>query len=181
MSTLGRRCGLVTHMLKCELLRSGVAAIGLLISVALAAVDARQAQSDPVVVQQHIKDGERALAEGRYLEAQNAYETLRRLTPVSAEIHARLGLIYFQQGKFTEAIPPLREALRLKPDLPKVDALLAMSLSELGQYKEAMPGVKKAFSQSGDTILRRMAGLHLQRIYTGLGQDSDAVDVALRL
>jgi tetratricopeptide (TPR) repeat protein len=90
-------------------------------------------------------------------------------------------LIYFQQGKFGDAIAPLREALRLKPGLPKVDALLAMSLSELGRYEEALPAVTKAFSQAADPVLRRMAGLHLQRIYTGLGRDQEAVDVALRL
>ena len=56
-----------------------------------------------------------------------------------------------------------------------------MSLSEVGRYEEALPGVTKAFSQSADPVLRRMAGLHLQRIYTGLGRDRDAVDVALRL
>jgi len=161
-------------------LRAGVAPIGLLLLVGSTPVGARQ-PPDPAVLQQYVKNGERALAEGKYAEAQHAYENLRRLAPGSAEIQARLGLILFQQSKYTEAIPPLREALRLKPGLPKVDSLLAMSLSELGKYDEALPGVKKAFSQSADTILRRMAGLHLQRIYTGLKRDQDAVDVALQL
>jgi tetratricopeptide (TPR) repeat protein len=160
--------------------RAAAAPIGLALLVGAALLGAQQ-QANPSVVQQYVIDGERALADGRYADAEKAYETVRRLTPGIAEVHARLGLIYFQQGKFKEAIPPLREALRLKPALPKVDALLAMSLSELGRYDVALPGVKKAFSQSSDTILRRMAGLHLQRIYTGLGQDQDAVEVALRL
>jgi len=151
-----------------------------LLGLGVAPIGARQ-QPDPTVVQQYVKEGERALADGRYSEAQRAYEAVRQLTPGTPEIHARLGLIYFQQGKFAEAIPPLREALRLKPGLTKVDSLLAMSLSELGQYDEALPGVKSAFSQATDPVLRRMAGLHLQRIYTGLGRDQDAVDVALRL
>ena len=112
---------------------------------------------------------------------QKAYETLRQLSPATAEVHARLGLIYFQEGKFGDAVPALREAIRLKPGLPKVSALLGMSLSELGQYDEALPEVTKAFDQSSDTVLRRMAGLHLQRIYTGLGRDQDAVDVSLKL
>ena len=154
--------------------------IGRLLYAGVAPLGGQQSP-DPAVVQQHVKEGERALAAGRYADAQQAYEVLRRLTPATPEVHARLGLIYFQQGKFTDALPVLREALRLKPDLPKVDALLAMSLSELGKYDEAMPGVTKAFSQSSDTVLRRMAGLHLQRIYTGQGRDRDAVDVALRL
>jgi tetratricopeptide (TPR) repeat protein len=142
---------------------------------------AAQQPSDPAVLQQRAKEGERALSEGRYIDAQKAYESLRQLSPGTAEVHARLGLIYFQQGKFSEAIPPLREALKLKPGLPKVDALLGMSLSELGRYDEALPAVARAFSQNEDGVLRRMAGLHLQRIYAGLGRDQESVDVALRL
>jgi predicted Zn-dependent protease len=138
-------------------------------------------QPDPAVLKQHATEGERALAAGRYAEAEKAYETLRRLSPSTAEVHARLGLIYFQQGKFSEAIPPLREALRLKPGLPKIDTLLAMSLSELGQHTEALPALQKGFDQSVDPVLRRVAGLHLQRAYTALGRDSDAVQVALGL
>ena len=135
----------------------------------------------PAVLQQHAKEGERALAEGRYAEAEKAYETLRQLSPGTAEVHARLGFIYFQQAKFSDAIPSLREAIRLKPGLPNVDSLLAMSLSELGKYEEALPALERAFSQTADPVLQRMAGLHLQRTYTGVGRDRDAVDVALRL
>jgi tetratricopeptide (TPR) repeat protein len=163
-------------------MRRSLFAIGALtlLHAGMGRVDAHQ-QPDPSVLQQHATEGERALAEGRYAEAQKAYETLRQLTPRTGEVHARLGLIYFQQGKFADAIAPLREALRLKPGLPKADALLAMSLSELGRYEEALPALANAFSQNADPVLRRMAGLHLQRIYTGLGRDRDAVDVALAL
>jgi tetratricopeptide (TPR) repeat protein len=156
-----------------------VVVVGTFLCIAPAAPGAQQ--PTPAVLQQHARDGERALAEGRYAEAEQAYETLRQLSPGTAEVHARLGLIYFQQGKFGDAVPPLREAIRLKPGLPNVDALLAMSLSALGKYEEALPALTKAFSQSADPVLRRMAGLHLQRTYTGLGRDHDAVDVALRL
>lgn len=159
---------------------AAAATVWTVLCAAAGLVDARQ-QPDQAVLQQHARDGERALAEGRYGDAQKAYETLRQLTPGTGEVHARLGLILFQQGKFREAVAPLREAIRLKPGLPKVEALLGMSLSELGQYKEALPAVTKAFSQAEDVVLRRMAGLHLQRIYTALGRDRDAVDVALRL
>jgi len=138
-------------------------------------------QESAATLQQRAAAGERALGEGRYSDAEKEYEELRRLSPNTAEVHARLGLIYFQEGKFDAAVPALREAIRLKPGLPKVDALLAMSLSETGHYEEALLGVTKAFSQTDDPILRRMAGLHLQRIYTGLGRDQDAVDVSLKL
>jgi tetratricopeptide (TPR) repeat protein len=156
-----------------------VLAIGTFLCSATVVPVARQPAT--AVLQQHAREGERALAEGRYAEAEKAYETLRQLSPATAEVHARLGLIYFQQGKFIDAVPPLREAIRLKPDLPNVDSLLAMSLSELGKYEEALPVLEKAFAASGDPVLRRMAGLHLQRSYSGLRRDQDAVDVALRL
>ena len=168
----------IAPRMKCRL--AAAAAIAAFLVAGVEPLHARQ-QPDPAVLRQHAEEGERALAEGRYADAQKAYETLRLLAPGTAEVQARLGLIYFQQGKFAEAIAPLRDAIRLKPTLPKVDALLGMSLSELGRYDEALPAVTKAFSQSGDVVLRRMAGLHLQRIYTGLGRDRDAVDVALRL
>ncbi|HXW08536.1 MAG TPA: tetratricopeptide repeat protein [Vicinamibacterales bacterium] len=162
-------------------LRRTVGAAALGASLCAAVVPLAAQPPDPAVLQQHAKEGERALAEGRYADAQKAYETLRQLSPGTAEVHARLGLIYFQQGKFAEAIPRLREAIKLKPGLPNIDALLAMSLSELGQHDEALPALTKAFSQSSDPVLRRMAGLHLLRAYTGLERDLDAVEVALQL
>jgi tetratricopeptide (TPR) repeat protein len=125
--------------------------------------------------------GERALGERRYADAERAYEQLRQQQPAVAEVHARLGLVYFQQSKFAAAVPALRRALELKPALPNLDALLAMSLSELGQHTEALPALARVFQQSKDPVLKRMAGLHLQRSYTALGKDSEAVGVALAL
>ena len=142
---------------------------------------AAQPVPDPAALRQRASEGERALAEGRYADAEAAYDALRRLSPGTAEVHARLGLIYFQQGKFAEAVVPLREALRLKPGLPKIDVLLAMSLSELGQYDEALPALAQAFGPLDDPVLKRMVGLHLQRSYTGLGRDREAVETALQM
>jgi tetratricopeptide (TPR) repeat protein len=131
--------------------------------------------------QQFYEEGEKALAESRYGDAQRAYEKLRDLAPGTAEVHARLGLIYFQERKFEQAVASLHQALKLKPNLPKVDTLLAMSLSELGRYPEALPGLQKGFRQSTDPAINRMCGLQLVRAYTGLQRVSDAVEVALKL
>jgi tetratricopeptide (TPR) repeat protein len=158
---------------------AGAAAIGLLLCAG--SVTAAGQQPDPAALEQYAREGERALAEGRYTEAEDKYESLRRMSPGTPEIHARLGLIYFQQGKFSDAVPALREALKLKPGLPKIDTLLAMSLSELGRYEEALKGLQAGFRQTGDSVLKRMAGLHLQRAYTGLARDREAVEVALEL
>lgn len=139
------------------------------------------AQPDPALLQRYFEEGEKALAEQRYADAAKAYEKLSELDPGSAELHARLGVIYFQQGRFAEAVSTLRRALKLKPDLPNADVLLAMSLSETGRYNEALPGLEKGSRQKNDPALRRMAGLQLERAYTGLGRDREAVAVALEL
>jgi tetratricopeptide (TPR) repeat protein len=131
--------------------------------------------------QLYYEEGEKALAESRYGDAQRAYEKLRELAPGTAEVHARLGLIYFQERKFEQAVASLHQALKLNPSLPKVDTLLAMSLSELGRYAEALPGLQKGFRQSTDPAVNRMCGLQLMRAYTGLQRDRDAVEVTLKL
>jgi tetratricopeptide (TPR) repeat protein len=131
--------------------------------------------------QQYSEAGQRALAEGNYSAAEEAFEKLRELEPGVAEIHANLGLIYFQERKFEQAVPALRQALKLKPTLSKSESLLAMALSELGHYKEALPGLEKGFRRSTPGDIKRMCGLHLMRAYTGLQQHNQAADVALEL
>ena len=130
---------------------------------------------------QYSEQGQKALAEGRYADAEQAFEQLARLEPGIAEVHANLGLIYFQERKFDLAVPALRRALKLKPSLSKTDALLAMSLSEIGHFKEALPGLERGMRASSDPEIKRMCGLQLERVYTGLQRDGDAVKVALEL
>jgi tetratricopeptide (TPR) repeat protein len=125
--------------------------------------------------------GQRALAEGRYSDAEKAFEQLRELEPDVAEVHANLGAIYFQERKFQQAVGALQEALKLKPGLSKTKTLLAISLSETGRYEEAAAGLEKGFANSSDTATRRMCGLQLERVYSGLQRDADAVAVALQL
>ena len=152
-----------------------------LILLCLSALPLLGQQPNPVLLQRYFEEGERALAEGRYGDAEKAYAKLRELNPEVAEVHVKLGLIYFQQGKFVQAVPALSKALKLKPALPNADILLAMSLSELGRYGEALPGLEKGFRRSADPALKRLAGLQLQRAYTGLQKDNRAVEVALEL
>ena len=138
-------------------------------------------QSDASLLQRYFQEGERALAEKRYADAETAYEKVRQLDPGTAEVHAKLGLIYFQQRKFAQAVPALRQALKLKPSLTKTETLLAMSLSELGKYREALPILEKEFRRSTDPVVKRSCGLQLERAYTGLQRDEKAVEVALEL
>lgn len=128
-----------------------------------------------------LAQGEKALAEGRYSDAELIYRSLKKLNPGIAEVHARLGLTLFQEKQFEAAVPFLRQAFRLKPALPNTDVLLAMCFSELGQYSEALPGLEKGFRHSADRVLKRMAGLQLERTYTGLQRDRNAVETAIEM
>ncbi|GAC1658136.1 MAG: hypothetical protein NVS9B15_19640 [Acidobacteriaceae bacterium] len=75
----------------------------------------------------------------------------------------------------------LHEAGRLKPGLPKLDGLISMSLSELGRYKEALPGLETAFRTAEDAPVKRLSGLQLERAYTALHREAEAVEIALEL
>lgn len=132
-------------------------------------------------VQRYSDAGQKALTSGNYSEAERAYEKLRDLEPGIAEVHANLGLIYFEEEKYEQAIPELQRALKLKPSLTKTDAVLAMATSEVGRYKESLPGLEKCFRGSSDPEMKRMCGLQLERAYTNLRHDSQAVEVALQL
>ena len=150
----------------------------LLLSLAVANVLAQT--PDDSALQRYSEQGQKALAEGRYSEAEQAYKKLRQLDPGFAEVHAQLGVIYFQERKFDQAVSSLRQALKLKPGLPRAGTLLAVSLSETGRYQEALPGLERGFHSSDDAS-RRMCGLQLERAYTGLQFDRKAVEVALEL
>jgi tetratricopeptide (TPR) repeat protein len=126
-------------------------------------------------------EGSQALVEKRYDAAARAFEQLRELSPDVAEVHAQLGFIYFQQGRFQTSVAALERALALKRDLPNLPLLLAMARSELGRHEEALPDLEKGFKATTDPALRRMAGLELQRAYTGLQRHADAVSVALTM
>lgn len=153
----------------------------ILSSLGLVAVSAQPQTPDAEPLDRYAKEAQRALSEQRYGDAARALEKLRELSPQTPEVHAQLGAVYFQQHAFAKAVPTLRQALKLKPGVSNVDVLLALCLSELGQFKEALPGLRRAFKQTVDVPLRRLAGLQLERAYTGLEQDDKAVEVALEL
>jgi tetratricopeptide (TPR) repeat protein len=137
--------------------------------------------SDSQELERYAEIGQKALEEGRYPEAEAAFEKLRELSPGTAEVHANLGAIYFQEKKFEKAVGALRQALKLRANLPKTESLLAISLSELGRYSEATPGLEKCFRHSTDSELKRMCGLQLLRADTGLNNESKSVALALEL
>jgi tetratricopeptide (TPR) repeat protein len=150
----------------------------LLVAVGLAATPVIAQESE---VQQYSDAGQKALASGNYGEAERAYEKLRDLEPGIAEVHANLGLIYFEEDKYEQAIPELQRALKLKPSLTKTGAVLAMAIAEAGRSQEALPGLEKCFRVSSDREMKRMCGLQLERAYTHLQRNNQAVEIALQL
>lgn len=132
-------------------------------------------------VERYAEQGQQALAQGHYSEAEGAFEKLRELQPGVAEVHANLGLIYFEERKYEQAVVALRQAVKLKPGLQKSETLLAASFSELSRYTEALPGLEKGFRSAKDADTKRMCGLELLRSYGGLQRDNQAVQVALEL
>ena len=152
-----------------------------LLAFGAAAYAQQSSGTSPDLLQQYFEQGQRAIIENRYPEASQAFEKAVKLGPDIAELHASLGFSYFQQGRYADAIPTLKKALAMKPELPNVGILLAASLSELGHFAEALPGLEDAFQGIGDPALKRLTGLQLQRSYTGLARDREAVAVALEL
>ena len=142
----------------------------------------------PVRTSAQVSDAERiyaeaqkALATGDLDGALQKFEQLSRANPKIAEVHATMGAIRFQKGDFTGALKELDQAKQLKPSLPKIDGLIAMSQSELGNYKEALPNLEEAFRTAEDVPVKRLSGLQLERAYTAVGQDRNAVALALEL
>ncbi len=132
-------------------------------------------------LQARFAEGQAAILENRYADAVSALTRAVELGPDIAEIHASLGFSYFQLGRFLEASPVLERAVALKPGMPNMALLLAATRSELGRFAEAAPVLEEEFPGVSDPALKRLAGLQLQRAYSGLGRDREAVGVALEL
>jgi tetratricopeptide (TPR) repeat protein len=138
-------------------------------------------QSKDALLQRYSQQAQAAMAARQYSNAAEAYEKMIKLEPGVAELYANLGLAYFQMGKFQQAIPAFEKALKLKPGLQNPKYFLAMANSELGHNQQALPELAKGFSQTHNAMLKRMLGLYLERTYTGLHRDRDAVAVALQM
>jgi predicted Zn-dependent protease len=130
---------------------------------------------------QYAEAGQRALSVGQYALAQESFEKLAKLEPGIAEVHATLAVIYFKRRAYEDAVREIHTAQKLKPSLPKLDSLMGASLAELGRFKEALPGLEKGFKQTADVEIRRMCGMQLLRVYTGLDRNPEAVETALAL
>jgi predicted Zn-dependent protease len=125
--------------------------------------------------------GQKALADGQFMEARSNFEQLAKLQPGIAEVHATLALIHFRLREYENAVSEVRSAQRLNPSLPRLTSLMGLSLAEMGQFSDAVPRLEKGFKYTAEPEVRRMCGLQLLRAYTGLGRDAEAVTTSLEL
>lgn len=138
-------------------------------------------EPNDALLQRYSQEAQAAMAAKRYSDAERAYEKLIQLDPGIGELYSNLGLAYFQQRRYGKAVPAFQKALKLKPSLTNATYFLAMSQSEIGQNKQALPALEKGFRQTRNAMLKRMLGLYLERTFTGLHRDRDAVAVAIEM
>ena len=164
--------------LKASRARSGICVLIALLAAfgGVVALGAQETETEQLYVA-----AQKALASGQMNEARLKYEKLGKLAPNVAEIHASLGAIDFQQKRFPDALRELNEARRLKPSLPGLHGLIAMSLTELGRFQEALPALETTYKDAQDLQIKRISGLELERAYSGVHREADAVEVALTL
>lgn len=160
------------------------AVIGMLIvcaSVAQRGFAQAAQKPNSALLHQYFQQGSEALAQGRFAEAEEAFEKLTQLDPTAAVPYANLGLVYFEERKYPQAIPAFEQALKRDGGLSNAHYFLAMSLAELGHYEQALPGLEEGFRAEKDAKLKRLLGLHLEKAYTGLERNREAMEVALQL
>lgn len=139
------------------------------------------ARSQENSLERQYADAQQKLAAGDVQQARAKLKKLVQENPGIAEIYATLGAVEFQLGDYAAALPELQRARNLKPTLPGLKGLIAMSQAELGQFEKALPQLVETFRISRDPAITRLSGLQLERAYTAMYRDADAVAVALEL
>lgn len=140
-----------------------------------------QSKTDDAEFASLYESGQSAMAAGKFDDALGAFQRLEEMDPSVAELHATLAVLDYKVGKFDRAIDEIRTARKLKPELRGLGELLSLSLAETGKYSEALTGLQEGFQRTDDTAVRRICGLQLLRVYTGLRRDLDAIEVAVEL
>ncbi len=107
-------------------------------------------------------------AEGRYGEAQAAFQTALEQRPDNSGALVNIGLLLSQQGHYEEAIARFREALRLNPQYHQYAMLnIAMVRIKQKRYAEGLEAAQKTIAHNPDDArAHHMVGIglfHLNR------------------
>ena len=76
--------------------------------------------------------------QGRYDEAEAAWQAVLKAHPSSADACAHLGLLEARQEHYKEAVSLYRKALALNPSMPGLRLNLGLALFKAGELKEAI-------------------------------------------
>jgi tetratricopeptide (TPR) repeat protein len=117
-----------------------------------------RAQAPADAVDSLVEAGDRALKEGRFGEALDAFARAAALAPRDPSIATGAGYASARLGRLTEAATWLQRAVTLRPDLTSASALLAQVLYAQGKVPEAVAVVDAALAHDPrDTVLRGLA------------------------
>lgn len=93
-------------------------------------------QLAPGLAEAHASRGYALMANGRYDEAEVAFNTAIDLDCQLYEAHYYAGRAYFSQGKFREAADAFKQAVAVRPDDPTAASMRCTALKSLGDKAE---------------------------------------------
>jgi Flp pilus assembly protein TadD len=111
--------------------------------------------------------------EGRYMDANRAFEQAVAIAPDRALPHANLGNVYGELGKWDRAAEEFREAIRLEPDAASPHYYLGNALVRLGQREEAIAEYRKAIELNSEDA-RPHTNLGIQLDYLNRLEEAEA-------
>ncbi len=95
-------------------------------------------------------EGEELMAQGRFREAAEAYETAIRRNPDNPEYRVRYGDVHILQGNWREAEVAYRNAIEIDSSRAEYHALLGESLVEQSRWREAEAAYREAIRLEPD-------------------------------
>jgi len=141
--------------------------------VFVAGASAQQASKLPLLSDR----AREALNNGRFKEAQEAYQEIIRYDSRSPETYSNLGLALYMQGDYQGAIPVLQSALHLDPALQNAKILLALSYFNINEFANAIPLLEGLYAEKkDDPVVTQYLGL----AYLKVRQDEKALTVLSR-
>jgi tetratricopeptide (TPR) repeat protein len=146
-----------------------------------AGLGAPSQQTDTQDLEKYSDEAREAMGARDWARAAAALEHLKALSPNSAEVHANLGLAYYSSNRVGAAAQEFEKALELKPDMERVPLMLALCDAELGRMQPAVKVIEAEWKRPTNLQLRRVVGLDLLRVYSGLGQYSQAAELGEHL
>ncbi|TET88986.1 MAG: tetratricopeptide repeat protein [Desulfobacteraceae bacterium] len=106
--------------------------------------------------------GQAYLELGQYNDAENQFNTVKRLAPDSPNGNYGLGLAYSRQGRFEDAIRQFKEAIGIENNLYDAYAEMGYAYADLGQMDKAQEQVDYIEQERPD--LAQMLSLYMYKV-----------------